>query len=80
MAATRGIELAEFAAGCLDVVEQVARTGDEIVITKDGKPLAKLSRYGQRPATLAGLHRHSVRIVGDIVSPVYMADETDPAK
>ncbi len=71
------IESADFEAKCRDLVEHIVRSGDELAITKNGKPVAKLSPYGQKPKTLAGLHRNSVRVVGDIVSPVYEPNETD---
>ena len=70
------IESADFETKCGDLVDHVVRSGDELAITKDGKPVAKLSPYGQKPKTLAGLHCDSVRVVGDIVSPVYEPDET----
>lgn len=71
------VESSDFKAKCSDLIDQVVRTGDELAITEDGEPVAKLSPYGRKPGTLAGLHRHSIRIVGDIVSPAYSSDETD---
>lgn len=40
------------------------------VITKNGKPVAMLAPYGKKRASLAGLHRDDVEILGDIVSPL----------
>ncbi|MXY51637.1 MAG: type II toxin-antitoxin system prevent-host-death family antitoxin [Gammaproteobacteria bacterium] len=71
------IESADFETKCRDLVEHVVRSGDELAITKNGEPVAKLSPYGQKQKTLAGLHRDTVRVVGDIVSPVYDPNERD---
>ena len=74
--AVKRIESTDFKAKCDDLIDQVAQTGDALTITKDGKPVARLSACGGKPSTtLAGLHRDSVRIVGDIVSPVYPSDD-----
>ena len=51
-------------------MDEVARTGDSLVITKNGKPVAMLAPYGKKRASLAGLHRDAVEILGDIVSPL----------
>lgn len=39
---TRTIAAAEFKAHCLALMDEVARTGDTIVVTKRGKPIAQL--------------------------------------
>jgi prevent-host-death family protein len=61
----------EFKATCLAVMDEVAATGREVIITKRGKPVAKLVPY--RPArtgkSLFGALAHTGEILGDIVSP-----------
>lgn len=64
------IQASEFKAKCLRLMDEVARTGDPLVITKNGKPVATLVPYGRRRKTLTGLHRGTARILGDIVSPL----------
>ena len=64
------IKASEFKAKCLGLMDEVARTGESLVITKNGKPVATLVPYARKRASLAGLHRGSVRILGDIVSPL----------
>ena len=64
------VKASEFKAKCLALMDEVARTGESLVITKNGKPVAMLAPYGRKRASLAGLHRDSVRILGDIVSPI----------
>ena len=56
-----------------DDLEALAASGEILVVTKNGKPVAELHPYqGARASSPFGLHP-GVRILGDIVSPV--ADE-----
>ncbi len=71
------IKASEFKAKCLGLMDEVARTGDSLVITKNGKPVAMLAPYGRKRASLAGLHRETVKILGDIVSPLDEPWEAD---
>ena len=71
------IKASEFKAKCLGLMDEVARTGDSLVITKNGKPIALLAPYGKKRASLAGLHRGSIEILGDIVSPLDEPWEAD---
>lgn len=65
------IRASEFKAKCLALMDQVARTGEPILITKNGKPVAELvPPAGLRPASPLGLHKGLVEIRGDILSPV----------
>jgi prevent-host-death family protein len=64
-------QASEFKAKCLALMDRVARTGESITITKNGKPIAELRPYRPpRAATLIGLHRGQIEISGDIVNPV----------
>ena len=65
------IQASEFKAKCLALMDEVARTGRTIVVTKNGKPVAELRPH--RPPRLEspiGVHKGRIRIKGDIVSPV----------
>ena len=62
----RIITATEFRAKCLALMDEVAETGVEIVITKRGKPVARLSAYRERPKTLYGKYRGQFKICGDI--------------
>ena len=42
---TRTIKASEFKAKCLKLMDEVAESGEEIIITKNGKPVAKLTAY-----------------------------------
>jgi antitoxin (DNA-binding transcriptional repressor) of toxin-antitoxin stability system len=65
----------EFKAKCLAILDDVAETGEPVVILKRGKPVAELVRPLRREAdspqaALLG----SVRIRGDITKPTLPAD------
>jgi prevent-host-death family protein len=50
--AERTIGAGEFKAKCLALLDEVAKTGDTLIITKRGKPVAKL--VGAQTAVTAG--------------------------
>jgi prevent-host-death family protein len=65
------IQASRFKARCLALMDEVARSGETIVITKNGKPVAELRPHrGPRAKSLVGLYRGSLKIRGDIVSPI----------
>jgi len=64
------IQASEFKAKCLALMDRVANSGETLVVTKNGKPVAELRPYtGGRAGSPFGLHR-KLRITGDIISPV----------
>lgn len=69
--AVQTIKASEFKAKCLALMDEVARTGKPVVVTKNGKPVAELRPYSaKRPKSPIGLHKGLIRIKGDIVSPL----------
>ena len=71
----RTIKASEFKAKCLKLMDEVAGSGEEIVITKNGKPVAKLTpykpaaegtSYRDRPETPFGLNKGRYEIHGDL--------------
>ncbi len=60
------IAAAKFKERCLALIDQVDRDG--IVITKRGKPVAKLIPLGADSATLIGSLKGKIKIKGDILS------------
>ena len=64
------IKASEFKAKCLSLMDEVARSGEPLVITKNGIPVATLVPYGEKRQSVAGLHAGAMRILGDIVSPL----------
>lgn len=66
----RVIVASEFRARCLKLMDEVAETGEEIVITKNGRPISRLTPYRKKAATPFGADRELIKIHGDIVSPM----------
>jgi len=63
------IPAAVFKAECLKLMDEVARTGQPVVITKHGKPVAQLVPVPAEPKSLFGYMKNTVTIKGDIVAP-----------
>ena len=63
------IPAAVFKAECLRLMDEVARTGQPVVITKHGRPVAQLVPVPATPGSLFGYMRNTVTIKGDIVAP-----------
>ena len=70
--ATRVIPASQFRADCLNLIDEVARSGEEIVITKHGIPAARLTPLHQdrKPKPPFGAGRHLFEITGDIEAPL----------
>lgn len=68
--AMRTIKASEFKAKCLQIMDEVAATGETVVITKRGLPVAQLTPVRRRPDTLFGALEGSVTILGDIIAPI----------
>ena len=64
------INASEFRTKCLRLLDEVAASSEEIVITKRGKPIARLVPYRNRPESIFGIDREFMRIQGDIVAPL----------
>ena len=60
----------EFKAQCLTVMDDVMQTGEAVLITKHGKPVAKLVPADPASDDIFGFMAGKVKIVGDIVGPV----------
>jgi prevent-host-death family protein len=59
----------QFKARCLKVMDSVRSTREPVVITKRGRPVAKLVPVDGQPDDVFGCMRGEVEIAGDIVSP-----------
>ncbi len=63
----------EFKARCLRVMEEVKKYRTPVVITKKGRPVAKLVPPDEPATDVFGCLAGSARIVGDIEAPVLAA-------
>lgn len=72
------ISASDFKAHCLALIERVAQTHEEIVITKRGSPVVKLVSVPERaPGDVFGCLAGSITYAGDLVSPIGEAWEAD---
>ena len=60
------LNASEFKAKCLQLMDEIAETGGEIVITKRGKPVAKLVPYRKPLKAPFGKYRGLMQLYGDI--------------
>jgi len=65
----------KFKAQCLAVMDEVLHTGEPVLITKHGKPVAKLVPASKSADDVFGFMAGKVKIVGDIVGPVTPMDD-----
>lgn len=71
------IAISQFKATCLSLLEQVRQTGQPLLVTKRGKPIAQiLPPPPPAPAKKSafGAMRGTAEILGDIVSPIATED------
>ena len=67
---SRTIKASEFKAKCLKLMDEVAESGGEIIITKNGRPISRLTPYRGQPETWFGRDRGKIHILGDIIEPI----------
>ncbi len=72
------IKASEFKAKCLKLMDVVNDSGEEIIITKNGKPVSRLVPYRKQADSLFGLHAGLVSSSENILEPIdddWSADE-----
>ncbi|HSU97145.1 MAG TPA: type II toxin-antitoxin system prevent-host-death family antitoxin [Gemmatimonadaceae bacterium] len=71
------MSISHFKATCLSVLENVRQTGQPVRVTRRGQPMAEIVPVASASngATWLGSLRGSIRVHGDIVSPVSRADD-----
>jgi len=74
------IAAAEFKARCLSLMDDVRKNREPVVITKRGKPIAKLVPAENDDREFLGRLEGIIRIVGDIESPVEPPEAWDSLK
>jgi antitoxin (DNA-binding transcriptional repressor) of toxin-antitoxin stability system len=67
------VAVTAFKDSCLRLIDRVHRTREEIVVTKYGKPVAKLVAFDEGKAPLFGHLAGSTTVHGDIVAPLDVA-------
>jgi prevent-host-death family protein len=71
MTKLRTIPAGIFKAQCLKLMDQVQQTGEEIIVTKHGKPVVRLVPAGGKVETLFGAMKDSATSRGDIIGPFF---------
>jgi prevent-host-death family protein len=74
------IAAGEFKARCLQVMEDVRTKRTPVLITKRGKPLAKLVPPDEKAPDIFGCLAGKIEIVGDIVSPITPLEDWENLK
>jgi prevent-host-death family protein len=64
------ISAANFKAECLRLLDEVASTRRPIIVTKRGKPIAKLVPVEEGAIDIFGRMAGTITIFGDIIGPI----------
>ncbi len=64
------IKASEFKAKCLHLMDVVNETNEEIIITKNGKPVSRLLPYRQQVESLFGLHEDKLHSQDSLIDPI----------
>ena len=72
---TKTIPAGTFKARCLAIMDEVQAKRQAVVITKRGKPVAKLVPVDKEKDDIFGFFKGKIEIKGDIVSPAFSPEE-----
>ena len=70
----------EFKAKCLKIIDEIAESGEGVVVTKRGVPLVKVTPMVDRPKSMYGVDKGKIKILGDVVSPMPPEWYSNPAR
>jgi prevent-host-death family protein len=76
----RTIAAGQFKARCLRLMDEVRATREAVLITKKGRPVAKLVPAESQVGDIFGCLRDEIKIMGDIESPVVPLEDWDALK
>ena len=72
---TKTIPAGKFKVHCLAIMDEVQAKRQAVVITKRGKPVAKLVPVEKEKDDIFGFLKGKGKVTGDIVSPVLTPEE-----
>jgi prevent-host-death family protein len=72
---TKTMAAGAFKAKCLKIMDQVQARRETVIITKRGKPVAKLVPIEETEDPIFGCMKGRVKIKGDIVGPILTLEE-----
>ena len=67
---SKSLKISDCKARFLSVAEEVARTGERVVVTKRGKPLVDVVPHQAKKKDAFGILKGRIKIKGDIISPI----------
>lgn len=73
------ISISKFKATCLAVLERVRKTGEPVLVTRFGHPVAEINPAGGLRPVRLGAGAGKVQILGDIVGPISDISEWEAA-
>jgi len=76
----RSIAAGKFKATCLAIMDEVQSKREPVLITKNGKPVARLVPVESTENDLFGFFSGKGRIAGDIISPAIPLKDWDSLK
>lgn len=77
------VSASTFKATCLELMDEVASTGRDVIVTKHGRPVVRVSPAGPVPVSPWGFLAGSIAQHGDIVTAdqaVWESSSTDPLR
>jgi prevent-host-death family protein len=74
------MSVGEFRSRCLAVIDDINKTRESVLITRRGKPLAKLVPVDRVEINLIGRLEGIVKITGDIESPMEFLETWESAQ
>lgn len=67
---TKTMKASECKAKFLGVLDEVAASHQRVIVTKNGKPVAQIVPFVEKPKTLLGAMKGSITILGDLDEPL----------
>lgn len=77
---TKRMAAGEFKAKCLAVMDEVQAKRLPVIITKRGKPVAKLVPVDEERDEIFDCMKGRIRFLGDVISPVIPIEEWESLK
>ncbi|MFL6444589.1 MAG: type II toxin-antitoxin system Phd/YefM family antitoxin [Candidatus Sulfotelmatobacter sp.] len=72
---TKTIPAGTFKAQCLAIMDEVQKKRLAVIITKRGKPVAKLVPIEKAKDDIFGFYKGKISILGDVVAPALTPEE-----
>jgi len=72
---TKTIPAGAFKARCLAIMDEVQSKRQAVIITKRGKPVAKLVPVEKEKDDIFGFYKGKIEVTGDVVSPALTPEE-----